>query len=77
MNESGKMKRVSPAGTGSEATPLVPLPAVASLDAVTPDGASGAVRLVWGEGGEGGGDGGVEVGGGGGNIRQEVRQTSE
>lgn len=74
MNESGKMKRVSPAGTGSEATPLVPLPAPASLDAVTPDGASGAVRLVWGEGGEGGG---VEVGGGGGNIRREVRQTSE
>lgn len=51
MNESGKMKRVSPAGTGSEATPLVPLSAPASLDAVTPDGASGAVRLVWGEGG--------------------------
>lgn len=50
MNESGKMKRVSPAGTGSEAAPLVPLPAPASLDAVTPDGASGAVRLVWGGG---------------------------
>lgn len=52
MNESGKMKTVSPAGTGSEATPLVPLPAAASLDAVTPDGASGAVRLVWWEGKE-------------------------